>query len=1009
MATIKIKNTTSYSRTGVTTFGVPFSKAFNLQSGEVLSAGNALSTTPSQKVQWCPVGATWDNGAIKYARVSCRTDLTSQQEKTVSLVKNSSATPITFSIQPGLLTSFSSTTFQFFINGYTYNVPIASVLANLIEGGGPEDHYARYRYFTHLPDNPTIPQQKYIWVELVAELYSGLNHIQFYFRFGYYRFYPEIPNNQGVNPRLDLTWNVTFRINGAYSKIRWEEYKIPAVVTTTTTNKLYRLIDISVAGKNRMAAGQSHCYKGVICYDASDTSTAELEEQILAMAEDWKDTYPITGVLPANPSYITSASNALTRSNTLLNIFRSPVQAVRDPYNWPNICNNPNTGDAGAHGLRDYAYGLRGWPILSTTNYNWIPFLEFCTRQQSTKNNWFYNTDGTVVTPTQFKNAGVRIWNGTYWFSNNNEKFCGFLQTIPGTSPLIGISDTPTAAPFNQNIYGPDKEHFTNKMFILQGFITMDWFSLEYAKNYTNYWIHANRTDNYGGFPSAIDTFGTARAAGRVSEVAAYLYEFTGNSELKTWIQTRLTFNLAQPFTSLLNRSTNPGGLEVIRAVSRQDPCGQAACLNTLVHWRPWEEAQAALGFYLLSKAILTESPANTYGLRMLEISRDIAGSVLMYGYVDGRSTSNRRFVTVRFNTLSEASAFKAGIGALGNGIIGTGLSSNASGTIFLYHNDHEAGGDHTLRLRIYMRNCSGTFINGETFRLSTGLTAPIYRLWNFIGGTKSRAVTSPTNGYARNLTTAEEEFVGPPNEDPNYTVSAGFDQGYLKYHYHYFLYEIVQIQCAVIAREAAGLSHYGASSSSVTSRATDYIDYYSSSSGYNSDNGDFEESFLCFAGYLVPNLTSNNVTANVGSTNIQSSAPTVTTVITNNSTNVSAVANSVLVTVSVSSASASTTTSSDVSVVVAAVEVTASSITPQSSSSSVIVDLSSKSVLMTLEVPYIQSVTVTTFLIQRIVNKYLKIGIEITTSETPGQSDTEVVPDPTFGGPDYTAARVIE
>lgn len=976
MASLKIKNTTSYSRTGVVTMGVPFSRAFNLQTSDVLSVANAATGYSTQKVQWYPVGARWDTGAVKYARVSFRTDLASQEEKTVALTRNASATEIPYAVSPALATAFASTIIQFSINGYTYSVPMINVALSPIEGGGSSDHYTRYRYFTHLPDNPLIPEQKYIWVELVAESYKDLNHILFYFRFGYYRLYTELSNSQGVNPRLNLTSDVTLRISGPYTKIRWEDQKIPSVTTTTATDKTYVLINPFITGKNRLVAGISHAYKGVFCYDLSDTSQAELEEQILGMAEDWRDTYPITGVMPANPSYITSSSDALNRSNTLLNYFRSPMLNIRDPYNWPTICNNPNTGDAGTHGLRDYAYGIRGWPILSTTNYNWIPFLEFCTRQQAVKNNWFYNTDGTPVTPTQFRSAGIRIWNGTYWFSNNNEKFCGFLQTFTGNGTLFPSSDTPTAAPLGQNIYGPDKEHFTNKMFILQGFITMDWFSLEYAKMYANYWIHANRTDNYGGYPSSIDTFGTARAAGRVSEVGAFLYEFTGNSELKTWIQTRLTFNLNQSFTSLVNKTTNPGGLEVIRAISRQDPCGQAACLNNQTHWRPWEEAQASLGFYLLAKAILTEEPSNTYGLRMLEISRDIAGSVLMYGYADGRSTSNRRFISLAFNTPGEMTAFKNAIGNPNNNIVGTGLTSGATGTIYLYFTDYDFGGIANIRLKVYMKNASGSFTSGEVFRLSTGATATIARIWPFAGGMKSRAVTSPTNGYARNLTTAEEEQLANPNEDPNYSVASGFEYGYLKYNYHYYLYEIVQIQTAVIAREAAALNHYGASSSQVTDRANDYINYHNSESGYNSDNGDYNESFLCFAGYLVPNLIDSDVVANVSTTTMTMSPLTVTTTITNYAVDVSAYPDSTYVTHTTSVPLVNLLNGTSVTVTPRAMDVSASA--PTSTAAGSAISNVNYYGNTTIEVPLVTSVLTSSVAITRIVNRYLKIGVEV-------------------------------
>jgi hypothetical protein len=847
MATVKIKNTSSYDRTGVVTLGIPFSRGFNLQSTDTLVVSNALTGYTDQKVQWYPQGARWDTGAVKYARASFKTDLTSGQEKTATVLRSNNYTGIPFSINPSLITGFLGTLFEFTIQGRTFAIPMINVALNLIEGGGTNDHYARYRYFTHLPDVGTDPQYKYIWVDLMVETHSLSNTLEFYFRFGYYRFYPTLPNASGVDPKLSLVSPVTLRISGPRSKIRWEEYKIPGISNVSTTNRVYTLINPSVLGKNSLVAGQSHCYKGVLVFDSSTTSSADLDSQILAMAVDWNSFYPITGVLPTNPSYITSSSDALNRSNTLLNYMQNPVKNITDPYNWPTICNNPNTSDAGAHGQRDYAYGLRGWPILSTTNYNWIPFLEFCTRQQAVRNNWFYSTSGTPITPTELRQAGVRIWNGTYFFSNNGETFCGFNRTL-------GDWDAPKAAPYGQAIWGPDKEHFTNKMFILQGFITMDWFSLEYAKMYSKYWIYANRTDNYGSYPSAISTFGTARAAGRVSEIAAFLYEFYADSELKQWVKTRLDYNLTQPFTQLVNKTANPGGTEVIRAISIQDPCGQAACLNSLQHWRPWEEAQAVLGFYLLSKAILTETPTDTHGLRMREIARDIAASVLLFGYVDGRpGSATRRFITLSFPTTAAKAAFEAGVGAVSNNIVATGLTSGANGTIYLYHTDFDTGSVSSTMLRLYLKNATGTFVAGEQVRIFTGHQGQVHVIYPFSGGCKSRAVQSPSAGYARNLTTSEEEALTYPGEDPNY-APPGFPVGYLKYNYHYYLYSLNQIQSAVVAREAASASYYTNNNSTIITKANDLLNYFNTS-GYNTDNGDFEESFLCFAGYLVQNL----------------------------------------------------------------------------------------------------------------------------------------------------------
>lgn len=877
MSTAKIKNTTSSARTGIVTLGIPFTRAENLQVTDTLVVSGALTGNTNQKIQWYPQGIRWDNGAIKYARASFRTDLTGNEEKTVTIDKSSTSTSVPFNINPALASAFYGTIFEFTIQNQIYTIPMLEVITRLIEGGGPTDHYARFRYFTHLPPAAFDAQIRHIWVELVVESYSDLNHIQFYFRFGYYRFDPSVPAGSGVDPNLLLTSPVTLRIQNAASKIRWEDQKIPFIQDISAINRLYTLINPFVAGKANFPIGTSNCYKGVLIYDASSTSIAEAEAPILAMSENWKTFYPITGIMPPRPSYITSDSDAYNRSQSLLNALQGPMLGIRDPYNWPTICPNPDTTSTGSHGARDYAFGLRGWPFLSTCNYNWIPMLEFSTRQQAVRCNWFYDDFGEPVSPTQFSNISTIMFNGT------------FFTTTRGYTRTVQTNDYHKASPITQNISGPDKQHYTNKMNIIQGLVTMDWFSLEFGKMYSKYWIHANRTDG-NLFVASLDA---PRGAGRVSEVAAFLYEFYADPELKFWVHRRQDDNLNKYDHQAVNKTAYPGGIEVLRPLFRLGPCNQGACLGPLEHWRPWEESQASFGYYLLGNCLLSEDPTNVRAARMVEISKDIAGSVTLYGYKDGRTTSNRRFFTLFFNTAADCTAFYNAIGAISNNVSVLGLTNGGTGTIYLAHSESDVGAQPDRSMRIELTNATGFFQVGEVVRLRTGHTASIGRTWTFDGGAKSYSTLSVANGYLRALSDSELLEQTSPGAEPQYPVSENgtprFPFGGSKYTRWYYLYGYIQSAALMIAREAAKQGFYS-DNPTVLSKANDLLNYYYTSE-FNQDNGDYEETLLSYIGYIAQEIIDTGVIyVNPLPCSSESSAPAPTVVITNQS--VSAIAN---------------------------------------------------------------------------------------------------------------------
>lgn len=90
MVDVTILNTTTYSRTGFVTVGIPF------PSGELMS-GNYLvvdgSTSRRENVQWYPQGARWGDNSVKYARATFPTSIGAgpYTDKTASVFKSTTA------------------------------------------------------------------------------------------------------------------------------------------------------------------------------------------------------------------------------------------------------------------------------------------------------------------------------------------------------------------------------------------------------------------------------------------------------------------------------------------------------------------------------------------------------------------------------------------------------------------------------------------------------------------------------------------------------------------------------------------------------------------------------------------------------------------------------------------------------------------------------------------------------------------------------------------------------
>jgi hypothetical protein len=923
MATVKIKNVTNFARTGVVTLGIPFRKEDNIQPNTILVVDDAIPGITGQRIQWSPQGARWDNGAVKYAKAHFSTSLTANEEKRV-IVRPSSTfnETLLFGLDQVTFNTFLNSQFSFLFNGNTFNFTPNDALAwpnsYIDTNPGAYDHLIRYVCFIRPFANSSDPYLTHMWLQVTFEGYREQPYFGFYFRFGFFKFRTGFPlTNLGyttpstgtLDPRILLSGNVELTITGLDSRVRAEQWQIPNIQSVPNGRRYSIIIPSSTLYRNRLAMGSSVCLKGVLCTDTSTTCQAELvnngtftitepanlpntglgetwlpSSQILAMAEDWKDLYPITNVIPPRPSYVTSDADYLQRSNNCLAVMIKNGcgnASFRSVWNWGNLGTKANAKDSGAHGVRNYAYGLRGMSFIPQCNYYWIPLLEYNVRAQALRTIFWLGENGLRLDPEVLNQNGVVIWDGSFYGPTNSSGLYlgGYYRQLRTTDGPPPDSDWPHSHQAGQYI-GPDQEHFTMCMDTLAGYITMDWYILENAKQYITWAIAANRTEYAVTFNESAADWGAARGAGRNSQVFAQLYDLTGDQTLKYWSRKRITDVVArtantslslpfdrrkrrhllrQNYTSTATEPTPEGNrIEKIKvSLTNLGPCSLPACLDSLEHYRPWEEGEVVLGFYLLAKGLLSENPNDTVGQSLLTYSRDIASSLVLVGFQDNRpqissnrvlylqfdSPAGQPYDILRFNFLANlvppealtdhyffvnntASIEVEQVDISPQGVV-TPSNPPARGTLGLVWVE----GDFTWNrnLTLYLKNASGTFVAGKAVRRIGGSnTGVIWRVQDLLGQ-KSKAIFSPSQGEGRDITQSEADAVLYPSNQattnyysefylpnpnppfgalrPGSMVSPGSGWsgwGTFRYRRDYYVYQLQVSPALAVAREAA-------------------------------------------------------------------------------------------------------------------------------------------------------------------------------------------------------------
>lgn len=813
MPEIKIVNPAGTARTSIVTLGVPFSQSDNLQTSDTLLVSNAYTQLSlPQWAQWYPQGARWPNGAVKYARVSFKADTTASQTKLCTVFKDTGVqyTQIPFAYHSDVASQFFGTVVLFSIQGRTFQIPMTQM--TLVEGGGGGSgyHYNRFRYWGRHPDLP------WIWIEFVADRYSELEYSTFWLRFGnswidYY--VAGNGNHQYANTVvMQLTSPVTLTISGPGAYLRESEFCVPniSVNGTITTFTLIDPVANQASSHHLFPAGISAAYKGVLTYgtQSSNNNVAEINSQITAIAKNWNlNNVPPFFSIPALPSYITSESVAVSRTNSILNASKTTSGVGRNnPYCWWPLTTNSNTTSTGNQGYLGYGFGAqRGWPWLLANNPAIIPWGEFGIRQLSRRFNWLYESDGTKLNSNEATTEWVVMWNGTFLGTNK----LGYSRTLT-------TSDCPRST---QNVpwYGPDREHETNMMDLIVGLLSMDWYCLTHFDYWIEFWSCSYRTDTRS---TTVNNKGPSRAIGRGLQTGASILEYTGSSLVKHWVEQRILKVKQSYYGDAIG-----GGMENLKYHAENTPTSQSGGLLDSTHWRPWEESEACKGLYACAKVLQAMDPGNTYAVDALRLAREVAGAITLYGFFDNRTTYQ----------IIELENFGSSITThWAPGRVVT--AGSATGTIYFVE---DVG-----TLRLWLHTCTNQFSSGPVTSNAGGSANIRFRGPNFLGCT-AKSVGLETGHYGTDTTAAEILVL-----DGRTTGSLPFgDLKWVRWFSSYFQW---QWPALVIAEEAALQGLYSNLNSEIAVKARDILNYIQAFA--RADNGTFNETFDSWA-WLHPNV----------------------------------------------------------------------------------------------------------------------------------------------------------
>ena len=718
--TIRTVNKATVTRSDIITAGMPFDRGILWSESQILVADGAVSAP--QKVQWSALPARYDDGSIKYARLSYRVDCSAGSGQGSSLDSNirigGSYTSVPFTVSSAVSNALTlnGAVVLFTFNGINLTIPTAS--GTLIEGGGPEDHYARYRWFGRVPGATNI------WVEFVWDVLSGLNHVKFWLRFGnsqMQRGWGLSSSPLATTAQQILSSPITLQIINCTPFLTFEK-KTPtdtsgpcevAAVTSVTNGKRYTIVDSGQSTHNRFPEGISKCVKGVMIFgSANNTATAEQVWPTLSIATNWHGRVPLNWSTNPRPSYITSDQVGIDYiENGHIPSYNSTFR-VGQPYQ-RGVVGNPSGGGTGTHGWNNANF----WSniMYQTFQSKWpgeLPYLEQSTRSSlSFRRATHLEFDGSYALLENY--PGMGVWDGNIEYRS--------LLTQDNGGYGLGIASLQMPYDLSSGGVewtGPDNQHMHLETELLIPLITCDYQLLALADDWSNWLCHVINS-NHSSFSISVAINNPDRNYARTLMTVLAAYEVTKNESLFYHIKQRMD-SLYREIYEASQTSSNWGlwgaplsGLDKFKwlALHNSNQAGDLALGRDGTY--QWQSAFLSAAFYKLYKLLYSQDRTSSYTTKAKRLAFDYAASNVLYTIykVGPGSENNWQYFTINATPAQD-----------GSWVPGSTVTSasGASGVIM-----------RTLlaeltsnKLDLMVRSCSGSFLSGETITNGTSAAA---------------------------------------------------------------------------------------------------------------------------------------------------------------------------------------------------------------------------------------------------------------------------------------------
>lgn len=813
---VQLINDTPYNRTNtLVTVGIPFAQGEVTSSSTTFVVAGALNNGETRKVQWYPQGPVYPDGSYKYGRMSFLADMSASSDKEVTVLTSETFTPSPFIEKPIITSSFVNNQ-SFGLILLDNNHLLDFTTATVVEGGNGNDVYKRYKKFERHALYPEV------WIEVCFDVISNADYIRFWYTFGFCYAQRNMGRNPGLYPYAKFpgprTANGLFPsmgqgpilwVQGGKSAIYDEAVSLTSIVKIDSAAAYFVMDPIgrAINKHNCLNWGQFMNYKGVMFASTainSDNALASYDKEIFAMAMNWSpNRYPYYYSLPDYSPGIDDREEAKTRLRNYTQEFTNQY-ALADPFAsnpWGNIPNAPGTGDQGYNG---YAFGaLRGWPWLKTAWPIAQKSIQLAVRTLGYRASFYREADGTKF---KYSNhPGVLIWYTALFDNSANPQKLGLGTAAPFDLPY----DIRT---FSQHS-GPDRQHASFHMLMFDALVTMDWVALEIAEYLAEMTLAAHDSTTIS--PS-INGSDSSRGIGRGHQSCCALYEITGKTQIIDILVGRINNTIYPQFLSLA--PTSGGDFpEKVRFLAIYGPETKTGALRDLLHHRPWECAIGIMGLYAFYILLQKHRPSETSVVaKLAEMITKVSGSILEYGLIDTRTTTQSIVVNEWTGTLGEW------IGTMGL----TLTSSTASGTITQFSYPDGVNGTPSATstvsvvpaLILIVTNVTGQFAAGQTVTLSGGRTGKIIIRHVPAVGIPAIAEGTGVPGLQR----------GDPLPQSLWStrIVTGTDSypGVHRYMYHYHGYTLWSIPGPVLAQVAALNNLFTSNNAAIYSKATDYI-----------------------------------------------------------------------------------------------------------------------------------------------------------------------------------------